>query len=194
MAEANPGVSDSATEGGADGEQKKDSVAYDTYRRAIGEVKSLKAKLQEIATKETEREQALLTEQGKYKESLDLSLKKQKELEDKLNKQTKSFATQLFSKEAKSVALQLGARQEALDDIIKVGDWNEVEIDENFNINSDSLKNSMTKLMQSKPFYFQRAQGSVKDIQTSASGAVGGGKQISEMSQQEIEAQLRKMK
>jgi hypothetical protein len=54
----------------------KDSVAYETYRKAIGEVKSFKAKISEYEAREAEREQAVLAEQGKYKEALESERKK----------------------------------------------------------------------------------------------------------------------
>lgn len=158
--------------GGASPDKEKDVVAYATYSKTIGELKRAKAELDVIKAKEVEREQQALSEQGKYKEALESELKRRKELEVKLADKDKSFARKIFKEEAKSVALQMGAMPEALEDIVKVGDWSSVEIDqETFNINQDQLKESMSKLQKDKPFYFKKDVTSPKTVNTSASGA-----------------------
>lgn len=171
---------------GVDGkENAKGSVAYDTYRKTVGEVKSLKQKLAEYQAKEEELERSKLTEQGKYKEALDAAQKKAKELEDKLQTSTKVFTKNLFTKEAKAIALQMGAVDSALDDIVKVGDWSSVEIDEHMNVNSEQLKEAMAKLAKEKSFYFKKQVTSPKDINPSG-GASGLVKKADELSIDEL--------
>lgn len=185
---------DSVTSSESSGQpSNKDSVAYETYRKVLGESKSLKAKLQEYETKEAEREQTVLAEQGKLKEALELSVKKQKELEGALNAKEKAFAKKVFTKEVESVALQLGARKEALEDIVKVGDWSSVEIDEDFTINQDQLKASLANLAKSKPFYFTSSPKTPADVSAGANGAPKG-KALSELTKDEILAQLKQVK
>lgn len=146
------------------GQQSKDSVAYETYKRTVGEVKKLKSELDGFRQKEAEREQAALSEQGKYKEALDAATKKQKELEITLKEKEKVFARNIFTKEAKSVALQMGAMPEALEDIVKVGNWSDVEIDDKFEINNDQLKEAVSRLQKEKPFYFKKDSSSPRTV------------------------------
>lgn len=185
-------VSDQISQASGDASEK-DVVKYDTYRKAIGELKSLKAKIGEYEAREQEREQSVLAEQGKYKEALESTVKKQKELEAALEAKEKAFAKKIFTKEVQELALQFGARKEALEDIVKVGDWSSVEIDENFSINKDQLKAQIANLSKSKPFYFVSNATPPRDVNTSAVGAPNT-KSVQEMSKEELMAQLRNLK
>lgn len=172
---------------------EKDVVKYETYRKAIGELKSLKAKMSEYETKEQEREQSLLAEQGKFKEALESALNKKKELEQALEAKEKAFAKKIFTKEVQEVALSLGARKDALDDIVKVGDWSSVEIDENFAINKDQLKTQIANLSKSKPFYFASNASAPRDVNTS-NAAAPADKKIENMSIDELKAKILALK
>jgi hypothetical protein len=191
MSVENPSVSDQSSV--ASGETNQDTVKYETYRKVLSEAKSTKAKLAEYEARESEREQTLLAEQGKYKEALDNSVKKQNEFKAALEAKDKAFAKKVFTKEIEAVALSFGARKEALEDIVKVGDWSSVEIDENFSINQEQLKASISNLSKSKPFYFISNAAAPRDVNTSPSGAPSG-KSANDMSVDEIKAQLRNLK
>jgi len=173
----------------ASGQQSKDSVAYETYKRTVGEVKKLKSELDGFRQKEAEREQAALSEQGKYKEALDAATKKQKELEITLKEKEKVFARNIFTKEAKSVALQMGAMPEALEDIVKVGNWSDVEIDDKFEINSDQLKEAVSRLQKEKPFYFKKDSSSPRTVDSRTTSVKQ--KDNEDLSIEEIKARLK---
>jgi len=191
MSVENPSVSDQSSV--ASGETNQDTVKYETYRKVLSEAKSTKAKLAEYEARESEREQAILAEQGKYKEALDNSVKKQNEFKAALEAKDKAFAKKVFTKEIEAVALTFGARKEALEDIVKVGDWSGVEIDENFSINQEQLKASISNLSKSKPFYFISNAVAPRDVNTSQSGAPSS-KSVNDMTVDEIKAQLRNLK
>mgnify|MGYP003423246107 CR=1 FL=1 len=171
------------------GQQSKDSVAYETYKRTVGEVKKLKSELDGFRQKEAEREQAALSEQGKYKEALDAATKKQKELEITLKEKEKVFARNIFTKEAKSVALQMGAMPEALEDIVKVGNWSDVEIDDKFEINNDQLKEAVSRLQKEKPFYFKKDSSSPRTVDSRTTSVKQ--KDNDDLSIDEIKARLK---
>ncbi|MBL0233181.1 MAG: hypothetical protein IPQ08_05910 [Chitinophagaceae bacterium] len=192
MSVENPTVSDQPS--AASGEPStKDSVAYETYRKAVGEVKTLKARMAEFEAKESEREQQLLAEQGKYKEALDNTVKKTRDLEAALEAKDKAFAKRVFTKEVEAVALQFGARKEALEDIVKVGDWSTVEIDENFSINQEQLKAQIAALSKNKPFYFVSNAAAPRDVSTSQ-GTAPSSKSVDALTKDEIIAQLKSIK
>ncbi len=176
----------------ASGETEKQTVAYETYRKTVGEVKKLKSEIESFRQKEIEKEQALLAEQGKYKEALEAAMKKQKELEKVLTEKEKTYARNIFTKEAKQVAMQLGAMPEALDDIVKVGNWSDVEIDESFNINTDQLKEAISRLQKEKPFYFKKESSTPRSVDTRANLAQHK-KDLKELSREEIMARLKSL-
>lgn len=193
MIEEKSGLSESASTVASGESSEKDVVKYDTYRKAIGELKTLKSKMSEYEAREQEREQSLLAEQGKFKEALESAISKKKELEQALEAKEKAFAKKIFTKEVQEVALSLGARKDALDDIVKVGDWSSVEIDENFAINKDQLKAQIANLSKSKPFYFSGSATAPRDVNTST-GSAPASKKLEDMSIDELKAKLNALK
>lgn len=184
-------VSDQSGE--ASGETSQDVVKYETYKKTISELKNVKSKLSEYEAKVREREQIELAEKGKFKEALDSEISRRKELEQELQAKERAFAKKIFTKEVQEIALQFGARKEALEDIIKVGDWHEVEIDENYTINKDQLKSQIANLAKSKPFFFVNTAAAPRDISNVASAAPRE-KEASEMSIDEIKQKLVSLK
>lgn len=191
MNQESNGVSDSPSVTSGESSEK-DVVKYDTYRKAIGELKSIKAKMSEYEAKEQEREQSLLAEQGKFKEALESAISKRKELEQALEAKEKAFAKKIFTKEVQEVALSLGARKDALDDIVKVGDWSSVEIDENFSINKEQLKSQIASLSKSKPFYFAGSAAAPRDVNTTSKAVTD--KKLDDLSIEELKAKLMALK
>jgi hypothetical protein len=174
-------------------DSSSDSVKYETYSRAIGEIKALKAKLNEFHAKEHEREQTVLAEQGKYKEALEGALKSKREIEEALKAKDAAYARTIFQKEVKQLALTMGARKEALEDIVKVGDWSSVEIDESFNLNTEQLKTQLANLAKSKPYFFTTGAQKPGDVHLSA-GAFSGEKPAKDLSKDEIIEKLKTLK
>jgi hypothetical protein len=143
-------------------------VSYDTHRKLLGEKKALQAKLAEFEMREKEKEQELLAEQGKWKELAEEKGKKLSESEKKYNEALKTFGRQVFVKEAKAVALQLGADPQGVDDLIKVGDWSSVEIGDDFKVNEQQLKESIARMQKEKPLFFKKQVSAPKDVNASA--------------------------
>lgn len=185
------------TDSSATTEAKKDVVAYDTYRRTVGEVKALKSKLAELEAEREAERQAKLSEQGKYKEQAEELLKKLAEKDQQVKKVVTTFGRKVFEQEAKSLALGLGARQDALDDILKVGNFSDVEAeidpDNNFSINKDQLKLKLEELAKTKPFYFQKTTEPVKDLIPN-SKVTSGNKSIKDMSLEELRELAKQIK
>jgi hypothetical protein len=168
------------------GDDKKDVVAYDTYRRTVSEVKSLKAKLAELEAERDHQSQQKLAEQGKYKEQAESLLKKLSEKDEQVKKVVTTFGQKVFESEAKGLALGLGARPDAIDDILKVGNWNDVEIDDSFNVNKEQLKLKIEELSKTKPWFFG---GNPKAPESVIPGHASGksfGKDLSKLSLDEI--------
>lgn len=175
-------------------DEKKDVVAYDTYRRAIGEVKQLKAKLAEIEAERERENQLKLAEQGKYKEQAENLFKKLSEKEEQIKNVVTTFGKRVFETEAKSLALGLGARPEAIDDILKVGNWDDVEIDEHFNINKDQLKLKIEELSKTKPWFFVSNTKAPQTVIPSNKATGNNVRDLSKLSLDEIRELAKQMK
>lgn len=185
-------ASGQSTEGSAGSRDSSgDVVKYETYSKAIGEIKALKSKLNEFQAKEHEREQTVLAEQGKYKEALESALKSKRDIEEALKAKDAAYAKTVFQKEVKALAVSMGARKEALEDIVKVGDWSSVEIDESFNLNIDQLKTQISNLAKSKPYFFTNTATKPGDVHVSAGKFESGEKSVKDLSKDEIIKKLK---
>lgn len=182
-----PPVSDSEGQG-------KDTVAYDTYKRTVSEVKSLKSKLAELQAEKEAESQAKLAEQGKWKEKAELAEKMLSEEKKKANLILQNFGKKQLESVVKSEALKLGAKTEAIDDIIKVADFSDVEVDETFNINQDQIGLKLTELAKKKPYFFSSTSKPVSDVVPSSQAASAGGKKLEEMSVSELKEYIKTLK
>lgn len=162
MQEDNTGASGSPEPVGD--KTQEDSVSYQTYKKTVGEVKSLKTRLAELEAEREAERMKRLQEEGKWKESAEDWSKKAKEAEEKAMRVARTFGQKVFANEVKSVALELGADPNALDDIIKVGDWSEIEIGDDFTVDREKLKSSIARMQQSKSFYFKKSVSAPRDV------------------------------
>lgn len=177
---------------GQNTETKDDKVAHATYLKVLSEAKAAKAKLAELETERERERQAKLEQEGKFKEAADEWRKKFEETEKKAMGFVKTYGQKVFSAETKSVALELGANPDALDDIIKTGDWSEIEVGGDFSVDRDKIKSALSKMQQSKPWYFKTQPNAPKDITPGQQVAGGKSKSLEEMSVEELIAQTKK--
>lgn len=146
----------------------KDVVAYDTYKKAIGEVKKLKEALDSVMSERQQAEQAALAEQGKYKEIADKYEKELKQTQDLLRKKDSMFVEQNLKQSVARIAKELGAKDEAVDEIFTVGRAKEyfksIEVKDDYSVNTDHVKAAMSELAQKSPWFFQNKAQAPKDV------------------------------
>jgi len=161
--------------------------------KLLAELKAAKQKANELEAKEAERVQNELAEQGKFKEALESERKARLQSEETLKAKDRLFAKSVFEKEVKNLALQMGAHSNALDDIVLVGnkEFLSVEIDDNYNVNVEQLKQALGNLAKDKSYLFQSNVKKPFDVQTSGSSSVQKTKAVGEMSKSEIENALK---
>lgn len=160
-----PDNSSGGTQGGGN-----NSVSYESHQKLLAEKKAAQKKLEELEAREKEREEKALQEQGKHKELLEAREKENKQLKEDLQKSRLTFGRQAFESAAKSMALELGANPEALDDLIKVGDWSSVTVGDNYQVNKEELKAALAGMQEKKPFYFTKSPKPPKDINLGGGG------------------------
>jgi len=173
--------------------QGKDTVAYDTYRKTVSEVKSLKSKLAELQAEKEAESQAKLAEQGKWKERAELAETKLKEEQKKAHMILQNFGKKALEGVVQSEALKLGAKPEAVEDILKLADFSDVEIDETFNIKADQVSLKLKEFSTKKPYLFSTNAKGVSDVVPN-SKANSGTKSLDEMSVEEIKQFVKTLK
>ena len=174
-----------------DEQGSKDTVAYSSYQKLLTEKKAEKAKREAMEAQLRDLQEKALAEQSQFKELYEKTKQEKDQLVDSLKKTKSQFAYQLFEKEAKRVAVEMGVRPEAADDFIKVADFQGVEVDpETFTVDPDRLKEAVARTQKSKGYLFkEKSAASPKDV-TLGNGAIPS-KPISELSSSDIEKLLK---
>lgn len=90
----------------------------------------------------------------------------------------------------------MGANPTVLDDLLKVGDWKEIEIQENitdddfsFSVDSKKVTEALARMQKEKPIYFTKQVSGPRDVVPSAS--FDGSKSSKEMTREEIIEKLK---
>jgi predicted nuclease with TOPRIM domain len=167
MSDDNKGASGTSTDA-AGGQSGNDTVSYQTYKKAVGEVKKLKEQLDSIMTEKQQHEQEILAEQGKYKEIAEKFQKDLKEKEELLRKKDSLFVQQNLRQSVARVAKELGAKEEAIDEIFEVGRvkeyWKAIEVKDDYSINLDQVKSAVSEMTQKSPWFFVKQANAPKDV------------------------------
>lgn len=176
-------------------EQKKDFVSYDTYRRAVGEVKALKAKLNELLAQKEAEEQQRLAEQGRWKEKAELLEKTLREKDERLNNIVSTFARRVFEESAKQVAQEVGVRKEAVQDVLRVADFSDIEVTEDFTVNQQQLRSKLESLAKEKPWFFEQKKPQVPSATPFVTDAsMVGTRKLEDLSWDELRALAKNIK
>ena len=160
---ANGDVSEKANQKNSDvdvNKQKNDSVAYETYKKALGLAKKREAELEvERAEKQKLLEEKLQTE-GKKDELIESLKKKYSESEDKLKKVVGSFANRSLKN-----AISLEASKEGCIDteaLLKLTELSAEMIDDEFNANQDMIKDLVESSKKNYSFLFPKSAPAAK--------------------------------
>lgn len=170
----------------ASGTSTGDKVAYETYRKTLEEAKRAKAEREELKAKLEELEKAKLEETGQVKELADRLKKENAELQLKFKNSAKQFGKVLIEKEVKSVASAFGVRPEALDDLVKIGPFKEFQVNEDFTVDSEKLKEILSGMRKEKPYLFVESKSAPKDVNPQGGGSATGSVDLSKMSKEEL--------
>jgi len=157
----------------ASGQSGNDTVSYQTYKKAIGEVKKLKEALDSVMSEREQSQQAALAEQGKYKEIAEKFQKELKDKEELLKKKDSMFVQQNLKQSVARLAKDFGAKEEAIDEIFAVGSakeyWKSIEVKDDYTVNLDQVKSALGEMSQKSPWFFVKQAQAPKDV------VLGGG-------------------
>ena len=174
----NTSVSDANTSGSAESVESqintKDQVAYETYRRAVGEAKAAKEasrKLEEQLNAIRHKEMEDRGEFSKAKAEYEAQVKKLSEEKQNLQKGIRHY---IVTDKVKTHAAQLGARPDALNDLLKIESWDDVEISEEggeFRPDENIIKEKLARLAKEKSYFFSKQAGPLKDVIVGGAGS-----------------------
>lgn len=177
------GAANSSTSG--ESSKPTDTVSYETYKKVMAELKKYKSANDEIAKVLEEKENAALTEQNKYKE---LAAKQKEQLakyENDLKEANKRFASKSLKEKVSRYAKDMGAIDEAVDQIYSVGDWTNVEVKDDFSVNEDQVKSLVAEMSKKNPWFFKKTASAPKDVVLG--GNAGSGVDLSDLTKLSVD-------
>jgi len=152
---------------GGDGEasqptEKKDVVAYDTYRKTLSEAKKAKELLEaERAEKQKLLDEKLASE-GKKDELLESYKKKLSEYESKTKKVVGSFSQRVLTAAISQEAAREGCVN--VGDLIALSDMGELveSMDDEFNVDGEKVKELVARAKKERAYLFNKTAPSAK--------------------------------
>lgn len=139
--------------------EKKQEVTQES--KLVLENKKYRQRAQELEKKLQLAENEKLAEQGKWKELADQKTKALQEYEQKLKESNTKYAYKVVTSQIVAEASRLGCVDpEAL---IQLAPVHELEVDEEFNVNTQSVKTLLDNMQKTKPYLFQKQAPQVKD-------------------------------
>jgi hypothetical protein len=142
-------------------QEKQDQVAYDTYRKTLGEAKKYKSETQELRQKLEEYEKAQLEEQGKYQDLYSKIKQERDEIYQAKRDLELSIAEERIRSQVVSKAKELGCID--TDALTKLVGFDGLDVDDSYNVSGQSLDMVLKKAKQDKPYLFSKPQPTIRD-------------------------------
>lgn len=138
-----------------DSVKNNEQVAYESYQKVLKEKRNYQAKLEDYELKLQELQEEKLSAEGKKDELIDTYRKQLSEYKDNLEKTKQNFA---WSSLTKAVELEAKSRNctntSKLIRLMDKEDFKAIEMNEDYSINTESLKTVLDKTMKENPFLF----------------------------------------
>lgn len=134
--------------------QTTDTVGYPTHKKLLGEKKKLDAKVDVLEQENKLMKQNQLEIEGK-KDELIASLRSEiTDTSGKLKSATEAFANKSVTSVIEREAAKLGCVNTA--DLVQLMPWDQISIDDNFNVDVVSVKTVLDSLVKEKSYMFQK--------------------------------------
>ena len=180
----------------SDNSEGKDKVAYETYRKVLGEKKKRDAEVQELRDRlnaiELDKKQA----EGNKDEviaSLRSELEKSK---SQVSETKKNFAWNIMQSQIKSEAVNRGCKNpDGLIRLLSKDDLASIEIDDQFNVNKDDLSRVLDGVAERNADWdiFKKESKKVHDVNNSVNHFKTPPKKLDDMSTEELEQELARL-
>ena len=150
------------TEPVSDLPEKKDSVAYDTFSKLLGEKKKLQSEMAEMKAYKDQLEAEKLQAEGKWKELAENN----KKLADEFKSKNLNIVKNVSEKAIRSQFMREAEKLGCLDAEIamKACSFDDLEVTEDFEFDNQKLVGKIQELTKSKPFLFKKDFKMVQDM------------------------------
>jgi len=166
------GVDATQTEGeenqATEGKQIDYTELNERYYKTIGENKKYRTRLQaqqaeleELRVNLQKAEQEKLRSQGKYKELYETERSQREEIEKARQKERSAFAYRSVASQVASELAKAGCVD--TEAALRLADIDAIEVDENFNIDTGSVKSLLETMQKERSYLFRRAAPTVRD-------------------------------
>jgi len=160
-------VSDQTTNDGVEQvetKQQKDQVAYDTYRKVLGEKKKRDEQLQQMAEKLKTLEQKEMEAKGEQQKLIEALRRDLSEKDHKLKEVHQNFAWNNLESQLKTYAASHGCKKpDALVKLMDAADFEGIEVNDMYQVNGDDLARVVNKYKNDYPEFFGRSTPRVED-------------------------------
>jgi hypothetical protein len=138
----------------------KDVVAYETYRKTLSLAKKREQELDALKESHQKLQDEKLAFEGKKDELLGSREKKIQELEGKLKKVVGAFGHKSLSSVFSQEATKEGCVN--VSDLLSLSDLSAIEVDEEFNVNGEQVKEVIQRAKKDRPYLFSQKSTAAK--------------------------------
>lgn len=187
MSENNPS---GKTEQVSDVPEKKDSVAYETFSKLLGEKKKLQSEMSEMKAYKDQLEAEKLQAEGKWKELAENN----KKLADDFKSKNLSIVKNVSEKAIRSQFMREAEKLGCVDAEIamKACSFDDLEVTEDFEFDNQKLVGKIQELTKTKPYLFKKDFKMVQDINPSSKSI--STKSLTDLSENELKELLKTAK
>lgn len=178
------------TEQISDQPEKKDSVAYETFSKLLGEKKKLQSEMSEMKAYKDQLEAEKLQAEGKWKELAENNKKLADEFKSKNLNIVKNVSEKAIRSQFMREAEKLGCVDAEI--AMKACSFDDLEVTEDFEFDNQKLVGKIQELTKSKPYLFKKDFKMVQDINPSNSSIPT--KSLTDLSENELKELLKTAK
>jgi len=187
MSENNPS---GKTEQVSDVPEKKDSVAYETFSKLLGEKKKLQSEMSEMKAYKDQLEAEKLQAEGKWKELAENNKKLADDFKSKNLNIVKNVSEKAIRSQFMREAEKLGCVDAEI--AMKACSFDDLEVTEDFEFDNQKLVGKIQELTKTKPYLFKKDFKMVQDINPSSKSI--STKSLTDLSENELKELLKTAK
>lgn len=178
------------TEQVSDVPEKKESVAYETFSKLLGEKKKLQSEMAEMKAYKDQLEAEKLQAEGKWKELAENNKKLADEFKSKNLNIVKNVSEKAIRSQFMREAEKLGCVDAEI--AMKACSFDDLEVTEDFEFDNQKLIGKIQELTKSKPYLFKKDFKMVQDINPSNNSI--STKSLTDLSENELKELLKTAK
>lgn len=178
------------TEQVSDMPEKKESVAYETFSKLLGEKKKLQSEMSEMKAYKDQLEAEKLQAEGKWKELAENNKKLADDFKSKNLNIVKNVSEKAIRSQFMREAEKLGCVDAEI--AMKACSFDDLEVTEDFEFDNQKLVGKIQELTKSKPYLFKKDFKMVQDINPSNNSI--STKSLTDLSENELKELLKTAK